>query len=48
MVQAIGGGFHIEEDLQAGKALGLDHSEVRRYVGWYRHYSECSLRSQSE
>jgi SRSO17 transposase len=29
MVQAIGARWHIEEDLQAGKALGLDHSEVR-------------------
>src|SRR6266699_815397 len=37
MVQAIGARWHIEEDLQAGKALGLDHSEVRSYVGWYRH-----------
>jgi SRSO17 transposase len=37
MVQAIGARWHIEEDLQAGKALGLDHYEVRRYVGWYRH-----------
>jgi len=25
MVQAIGGRWRIEEDLQAGKALGLDH-----------------------
>ncbi len=37
MVQAIGAGFHIEEDLQACKALGLDHYEVRSYAGWYRH-----------
>ena len=37
MVQAIGARWHIEEDLQAGKALGLDHSEGRSYVGWYRH-----------
>ena len=43
MVQAIGGRWHIEEDLQAGKALGLDHAEVRSYVGWYRHYSEWTL-----
>lgn len=26
MVQAIGAGFHVEEDLQATKALGLDQS----------------------
>jgi hypothetical protein len=37
MVQAIGGRWHIEEDLQACKDLGLDHSEVRSYLGWYRH-----------
>ena len=43
MVQAVGGRWHIEEDLQAGKALGLDHYEVRSYLGWYRHYSECSF-----
>lgn len=37
MVQAIGCRWHIEEDLQACKALGLDQYEVRNYVGWYRH-----------
>jgi SRSO17 transposase len=37
MVQAIGARWHIEEDLQASKDLGLDHSEVRSYRGWYRH-----------
>ncbi len=37
MVQAIGARWHIEEDLHASKALGLDHYEVRSYVGWYRH-----------
>jgi hypothetical protein len=37
IVQAIGGRWHIEEDLQATKALGLDQYEVRSYVGWYRH-----------
>src|SRR6266700_354862 len=37
MVQAIVARWHIEEDLQAGKALGLDHYEVRSYLGWYRH-----------
>jgi len=37
MVQAIGCRWHIEEDLQASKALGLDQYEVRSYVGWYRH-----------
>lgn len=37
MVQAIGARWHIEEDLQHSKGLGLDHGEVRRYRGWYRH-----------
>jgi SRSO17 transposase len=37
IVRAIGGRWHIEEDLQAAKALGLDHYEVRSYLGWYRH-----------
>jgi hypothetical protein len=37
MVQAIGCRWHIEEDLQASKALGLDQYEVRSYRGWYRH-----------
>src|SRR5947209_7797780 len=37
MVQAIGARWRIEEDLEASKALGLDHAEVRSYRGWYRH-----------
>jgi SRSO17 transposase len=37
MVQAIGARWRIEEDLEATKALGLDHYEVRSYLGWYRH-----------
>ncbi len=37
MVAAIGARWHIEEDLHADKALGLDHYEVRSYLGWYRH-----------
>ena len=37
MVQAIGARWHIEEDLQLSKALGLDQSEGRSYQGWYRH-----------
>lgn len=37
MVQAIGARWSIEVDLQTDKALGLDHSEVRSYHGWYRH-----------
>ena len=37
MVQAIGARWRIEEDLEAAKDLGLDHYEVRSYLGWYRH-----------
>jgi len=45
MVQAVGARWHIEEDLQAGKALGLDHYEVRSYLGWYRHITLVLLAS---
>jgi SRSO17 transposase len=37
IVQAIGARWHIEEDLQTSKALGLDQYEVRSFLGWYRH-----------
>ena len=37
MVQAVGARWHIEEDLEASKDLGLDHYEGRSYLGWYRH-----------
>jgi hypothetical protein len=37
MVAAIGAGFHIEEDFENAKDLGLDHYEVRSFLGWYRH-----------
>ena len=43
MVQAIGARWRIEEDLQASKDLGLDHYEVRSYVGWYRHLTLVML-----
>jgi SRSO17 transposase len=45
IVQAIGCRWHIEEDLHAGKALGLDQYEVRSYVGWYRHITLVLLAS---
>jgi len=45
MVQAIGARWHIEEDLQANKDLGLDHYEVRSYRGWYRHITLVLLAS---
>jgi hypothetical protein len=37
MVAAIGAGFHIEEDFENAKDLGLDHDEVRCFVGGYRY-----------
>jgi SRSO17 transposase len=43
MVLAIGARWHVEEDLQATKGLGLDHSEVRGYTGWYRHITLVML-----
>src|SRR2546425_6589539 len=42
-VTALGGGFRIEEDIENGKDLGLDHYEVRSYVGWYRHITLVML-----
>jgi len=45
MVQAIGARWHIEEDLEACKGLGLDHYEVRSYLGWYRHITLVLLAS---
>jgi hypothetical protein len=43
MVEAIGARWHIEEDLQVCKALGLDHYEVRSFIGWYRHITLVML-----
>jgi SRSO17 transposase len=37
MVAAIGARWHIEEDLENAKDLGLDQYEVRCFIGWYRH-----------
>jgi len=37
MVQAIGQRWHIEEDFETGKEMGLADYEVRCYQGWYRH-----------
>jgi hypothetical protein len=45
MVQAIGARWHIEEDLEANKDLGLDHYEARSYLGWYRHITLVMLAS---
>src|SRR5690349_16907686 len=37
MVAAIGARWHIEEDFENAKDSGLDHYEVRSFIGWYRH-----------
>lgn len=37
MVKAIGARWHIEEDFENAKDSGLDHYEVRNFIGWYRH-----------
>ena len=29
--------WHIEEEFENAKDLGLDHYEVRSFLGWYRH-----------
>jgi SRSO17 transposase len=45
LVQAIGARWHVEEDLEANKALGLGHYEGRSYLGWYRHITLVLLAS---
>jgi SRSO17 transposase len=42
-VIALGGRWRIEEDFENGKDLGLDHYEVRSFVGWYRHITLVML-----
>jgi hypothetical protein len=37
MVAASGARWHIEENFENAKDLGLDHYEVRSFPGWYRH-----------
>jgi SRSO17 transposase len=49
MVEAFGARWTVEQCLGEAKGeVGMDEYEVRSWHGWYRHYSECSLRSQSE
>ena len=43
MVQASGSRWRIEEDFENGKDLGLDHYEVRNWIGWYRHVTLVML-----
>jgi SRSO17 transposase len=42
-VAAQGARWRIEEDFENSKDLGLDHYEVRSYVGWYRHVTLVML-----
>jgi len=43
MVKAIGARWHIEEDFETAKDMGLDQYEVRSWVGWYRHITLVML-----
>jgi len=29
--------WHVEENFENGKDLGMDHYQVRSFIGWYRH-----------
>ena len=42
-VTALGGRWRIEEDFANGKDLGLDHYEVRSFLGWYRYITLVML-----
>jgi SRSO17 transposase len=43
MVTAIGARWHIEEDFETTKEMGLDQYEVRSWIGWYRHITLVML-----
>ena len=43
MVRAIGARWCIEEEFENGKDIGLDHYEVRSFVGWLRHMTLVML-----
>lgn len=43
LVCALGNRWRIEEDFKTSKALGLDHYEVRSWLGWYRHITLVML-----
>jgi hypothetical protein len=43
MVKAIGKRWHIEEDFETGKAMGLGDYEVRSFMAWYRHITLVML-----
>ena len=37
LVEAIGARWNVETDFENAKDLGMDHYEVRSFLGWYRH-----------
>ena len=43
MVQASGARWHIEEDFENTKDMGLDQYEVRTWTAWYRHITLVML-----
>ncbi len=43
MVKAIGARWHIEEDFENTKDMGLDQYEVRSWTAWYRHVTLVML-----
>jgi len=43
MVKAIGARWHIEEDFEGSKDIGLDQYKVRHWTGWYRHITLVML-----
>ena len=43
MVKASGARWRIEEVFETTKEMGLDHYEVRRWIGWYRHVTLVML-----
>lgn len=43
IVAAIGCRWRIEEDFEQAKDMGLDHYEVRCFMGWYRHVTLVML-----
>jgi hypothetical protein len=43
MVQALGARWHVEEDFENTKDMGLDHYQVRSWIGWYRHITLVML-----
>jgi len=43
MVEAIGARWQIEQDFESAKDLGLDHYEVRGWLGWYRYVTLVML-----